>query len=175
MTKALSLVLFISLTVMSFKSIQAQETDIVKIDSVSGKEILVGAVTREGLQNFGEWFDANYETYSPDSDVIKKLMDNTNKLPEIFVVLATWCGDSREHVPHFFKIIDQIGYPEQKIFMVSVDRSKKGGDFCLADFNINLVPTFIFTRGGEEIGRIIEAPETTLENDLLKIVTGANN
>jgi hypothetical protein len=53
--------------------------------------------------------------------------------------------------------------------MVAVDRDKKTKDFCLGDYNIQLVPTFIFTRESEETGRIIETPTTTLEGDLLDI------
>jgi hypothetical protein len=35
--------------------------------------------------------------------------------------------------------------------------------------NIERVPTFIFKRGGEEIGRIIETPDESLEADMLKL------
>jgi hypothetical protein len=58
--------------------------------------------------------------------------------------------------------------------MVAVDREKKGGEFCLADFEINLVPTFIFTQQGNEIGRIIETPVVSLEQDLLNIIQDYN-
>ena len=38
------------------------------------------------------------------------------------------------------------------------------------DLDIELVPTFIFYRNGEELGRIVETPEDTLEKDLAEIV-----
>lgn len=148
-----------------------QENQIVK-DEKTGNDIFVGAVTREGLTNISNWFNEEYGFYNPDSSAIAVLRENKDKLPQLFIVLATWCGDSKEHVPHFFKIADQIGYPQEKIFMVAVDREKKGGEFCLADFEINLVPTFIFTKQGEEIGRIIETPVVSLEQDILNIIQG---
>ncbi|MEM1407485.1 MAG: hypothetical protein AAGG59_11970, partial [Bacteroidota bacterium] len=40
--------------------------------------------------------------------------------------------------------------------------------------NIHRVPTFIFHKNGEEIGRIVESPKESLEVDMLKIVTGEN-
>ncbi len=156
-------------------TLKAQDVNIVKIDSVSGKEMLVGAITREGLQKMGTWFDEEYNAYIPDSSAIKILEENRNILPDIFVVLGTWCGDSREHVPHFYKIIDLAGYPEEKVFAVSVDRLKKGGDFCLTDFEITLVPTFILSRNGSEIGRIIETPEISIEQDMVNFITSSNN
>ena len=37
--------------------------------------------------------------------------------------------------------------------------------------DINFVPTFIFYKAGEEIGRIIEMPYETLEKDMLELVS----
>lgn len=156
-------------------TLKAQDANIVQIDSVSGKEMLVGEITRDGLKSMGTWFEDEYNAYIPDSSAIKILKENRSILPDIFVVLGTWCGDSREHVPHFYKIIDLSGYPEEKIFAVGVDRLKKGGDFCLADFNINLVPTFILSRKGGELGRIVETPEISLEQDMVNFITHQNN
>jgi len=56
--------------------------------------------------------------------------------------------------------------------MVAVDRDKKAKDFCIGDYDIKLVPTFIFTRQGEEIGRIIETPVESLERDFMNILNG---
>lgn len=156
-------------------SLSAQETNQKITDSISGDVIILGEATMEGLKKIGDWFDQGYSSYNPDSEVIKSLLAEKTDLPQIFVVLGTWCGDSKEHVPHFYKVIDQIGYPVDKIFMVAVDRAKKGGEFCLTDFDIQLVPTFIFTRKGEEIGRIIETPMTSIEQDILDIIRGSNN
>lgn len=158
------LVLLISL------NLSAQEINQTIKDTKTGNDILYGEVTREGLQQFGEWFDLEYNAYQPNETMIAYLKESHQKLPYLFIVLATWCGDSREHVPHFFKIADMIGYPADKIFMLAVDREKQAGDFCLADFNIQLVPTFIFTAQGEEKGRIIESPITSLEEDMLSII-----
>ena len=56
--------------------------------------------------------------------------------------------------------------------MVAVDRNKKAKDFCIGDYDIKLVPTFIFTDQGEETGRIIETPVETLERDFLNVLRG---
>lgn len=152
--------------------ISAQTANQIVIDTVTGNEIICGETTRDGLIKIGDWFNEGYSNYQPNNEIIKNLLELKSDLPNILVVLGTWCGDSKEHVPHFFKVIDDIGYPVDKIFMVAVDRSKKGGDFCLTDFDIQLVPTFIFTKNGEEIGRIIETPLTNVEQDMLDIIKG---
>ncbi|MDY0101984.1 MAG: thioredoxin family protein [Lentimicrobium sp.] len=147
----------------------AQEDNQRITDEKSGKEIMIGTVTREGLADFSDWFNIEYQQYQPDSSTIASIQNSGIDYPWVFIVMGTWCGDSRQQVPHFFKILDQLNYPSERIFMVAVDRDKKTKDFCLGDYNIQLVPTFIFTREGEETGRIIETPTTTLEGDLLDI------
>lgn len=167
-----SLVYFILLFLATPVSLLAQQENQIFKDTKTGNDIYVGAVTRDGLINIGTWFNEEYALYKTDSTATGYLAENRDKLPDVFIVLGTWCGDSKEHVPHFFKIADEIKYPQEKIFMVAVDRDKKGGEFCLADFEINLVPTFIFTKRGQEIGRIIETPVTTLEQDLVTFIQG---
>lgn len=156
---------------IGISSILAQEVNIKVRDTKTGNDILIGEVTRDGLQNIGEWFATEYNAYTPDTVAIRILKGlQSSSLPYIFVVLGTWCGDSKEHVPHFFKVMDIVKYPAEKVFMVAVDREKKGGDFCLSDFDITLVPTFIFTQKGDEIGRIIETPLTTIEQDIVNLI-----
>ncbi len=171
----ISIPVFIVIVLLSVSAL-AQEPNSIQKDPKTGNDMIVGEVTRQGLLNLPTWssdeykFTDEYNLYSPDTTYLNYLKQIKNELPYVFVVLGTWCGDSKDQVPRFLKIADMIGYPEDKIFMVAVDRDKKGGSFCLADFNITLVPTFIFTKKGEEIGRIIETPQTSLEEDLVNII-----
>jgi thiol-disulfide isomerase/thioredoxin len=142
-------------------------------DEKSGKEILIGTVTRAGLEEIGDWFATEYQKYRPDTNDISLIKNFQSDYPFVFIVLGTWCGDSHEQVPRFFKILDQLEYPSEKVFMVAVDRDKKAKDFCIGDYDITLVPTFIITDQGEETGRIIETPAETLERDLLNILRGS--
>ena len=150
---------------------QAQESDQRAIDEKSGHEILLGKVTRQGFENLGEWFDAGYRQYTPDSLILDSLRKYEAEFPDVFIVLGTWCGDCREQLPHFFKILDQLNYPSEKINMIAVDRDKKVGDYDAANDDIQFVPTFIFSLHGKETGRIIETPVHSLEQDFLSILT----
>ncbi|HOP13139.1 MAG: thioredoxin family protein [Lentimicrobium sp.] len=165
-----SLTLISALLFMVF-NLSAQENHRVN-DEKSGKEILIGTVTRDGLAGMGEWFNSEYNLYQPDTMVVAHLKFHSGDYPWIFIALGTWCSDSREQVPRFLKILDQLAYPADRIFMVAVDRDKKAKDFCIGDYDIKLVPTFIFTRQGEEIGRIIETPVESLERDFMNILNG---
>lgn len=168
--KQLKLIALAIATMLTMSTVNGQEYNMKAQDTKSENLIIVGAADVEGIKSMGTWFDEGYALYNPDKTVVDSIKLYQNQYPDVFVVLGTWCGDSKEHVPHFYKLMDQLDYPKDKIFMVGVDREKKGGDFCLADFNILYVPTFIFTYRGEEIGRIIEAPLFSLEQDLLNIL-----
>ncbi|KAF5064255.1 hypothetical protein DSECCO2_286110 [anaerobic digester metagenome] len=165
-----SLTLIPALLFMVF-NLSAQENQRVN-DEKSGREILIGTVTREGLAGMGDWFFEEYNQYQPDTMVVEHLTFHSKDYPWVFIALGTWCSDSREQVPRFMKILDQLEYPADRIFMVAVDRDKKAKDFCIGDYDIQLVPTFIFTREGEEIGRIIETPVESLERDFMNILNG---
>jgi hypothetical protein len=115
------------------------------------------------------WFNENY-SYDANEEIIKKLK-NFNTDFEVLIILGTWCSDSQEQVPRFLKILDEIGLDKSYLLMVAVDREKKVDNFNIEKYKIERVPTIIIKRNNEEIGRIIETPIKTLEEDLLQILT----
>jgi len=150
----------------------AQDVNHQMMDEKTGNTMLVGEVSRKGMEGLGSWFSNEYDAYQPQPEVIAEIKSLNADFPHVFIVMGTWCSDSREQVPHFYKVMDAIGYPAGQVFVVGVNREKKADNFCLGDFAIHLVPTFIFSRDGEETGRIVESPSTTLEHDLLNILLG---
>jgi thiol-disulfide isomerase/thioredoxin len=89
---------------------------------------------------------------------------------QVLLILGTWCPDSKREVPRFFKILDQAGIGLDKVTMVAVDRSKKDAEGLTVKHEVLRVPTFVFFRDGQEIGRVTERAVTTLENDVAMIV-----
>jgi hypothetical protein len=55
---------------------------------------------------------------------------------------------------------------------MGLDREKKSPEFKNEQGDIEYVPTFIFFRNGQELGRIIESPIQSLEKDLRQIILG---
>jgi len=138
------------------------------------ENILTGKCDRQGLEEgeFGEIFKSEYDEYYPDKAVIDEIKENINKIKDfkIIVVFGVWCSDSQREVPRFFKLLDDIGIPEDEVTIYAVNRKKEGGDVDLSKYKIDYVPTFIIYVNGKEKGRIVESPEETLEKDLLNIV-----
>jgi thiol-disulfide isomerase/thioredoxin len=93
----------------------------------------------------------------------------TNK--HIVIVWGTWCGDSRLHVPHFYKILEAVGFPEMEVTLIDVNQDKKPEVGSVDHLNIERVPTFIIFEADKELGRIVERPKDSLEQDLLEIVS----
>jgi hypothetical protein len=160
--------------VLLVTQVVGQNIDTNKTDSIKEEIILLSACDREDLQGdlFGGEFDTEYNLYTSNPEVMMNL-GLYNGDYNIIIVLGSWCSDSREQVPRFLRIIDELGLSDDIIRMIAVDRTKSPGMFLeneVADLNIERVPTFIIMNEGIEIGRIIETPEETLEADLLKIL-----
>jgi len=137
------------------------------------KDILIGECNREALTGtpFNEWFNPKYEAYNPDKSVIQKLKASENlQNTDIFIIMGTWCGDSRRELPRFYKIIDELGFPDSKVKIVAVDTKKKSGNKILDGLEFTRIPTFIFYRNNKEIGRIVESTIKSLEEDMLDII-----
>ncbi len=137
------------------------------------KDILIGECNREAFTStpFNEWFNPKYKAYKPNDSIIQKLkvsekLQNT----DIFIVMGTWCGDSRRELPRFYKVIDELGFPYSKVTIVAVDTKKKSGNKNLNDIEFTRIPTFIFYRDKKEIGRIVESTVKTLEEEILDII-----
>ena len=150
----------------------SQEINKKIIDPRLDKEILYGYCDRSGLEKgeFGKSFDEYYKIYEPDQAILDSLKLK-KKGVEILIILGTWCSDSQEQVPKFFKILDKIKFDRKSIEMICVNRDKDAGDVETVNYNIQKVPTFIVYRKGREIGRIVETPYTSLEKDLLMFFT----
>ena len=138
------------------------------IDPKLNQEILYGYCDRSGLEkgDFGKLFEEYYEIYKPDQAVLNQLKLKKEGI-EILIILGTWCSDSQEQVPRFFKILDKIRFDKKSVQLICVSKDKEAGDVETANYNILKIPTFIVYLKGREVGRIIETPYTTLEKDLL--------
>ena len=117
---------------------------------------------------YSSWYNAEY-VYTPNAEIIIQL-STQNLNVEIFIVLGTWCSDSQVQVPRFLKILDLIDYDKNKMTLVGVDQNLSLPNYPIKNYNIEKVPTFIIYKNKVEVGRIIETPSTSLEEDLLNIL-----
>lgn len=155
-------------------SLKAQDLNKTIQDPVKAKPVMINTCTREGLmhcEEFKTMYDGVYGDYKPDSLALFQLKKLAKDV-KITIVMGTWCGDSKLQVPHFYKVLDDIDFDTDKnTKIICVDGNKKAENGLIDNLDIKHVPTFIiFDKKGKELGRIIESPKITLENDLLNIL-----
>jgi len=160
------------LLLLSALPIFGQEVNFISKDPFNGKPMLLGLCTRDAFNDtsFSWWFNSEYRMYEVDSTSLAKITDKI-KNTDITIVMGTWCSDSRTLVPEFYKILDYLNYPTDKVKLINIDRDKKGRDDEIAGLNIRLVPTFIFYHNDKEVGRIVESPAESLEKDMVVILS----
>ncbi len=154
-----------------------------KLDLGDYGKVMMGEVTRdEILDNLPGW-DREYFEYTPDPAVIGELQDHIRDV-EITVVLGTWCSDSSREIPRLWKILEDTGYPVVDVKMFAVGSSRFTLEMGISTellgwsnrikrfYEVERVATIIILRDGEEIGRIIETPDSSVEEDLLEILKG---
>jgi len=117
-----------------------------------------------------KWFENNYNDYVLDKILVKKIKRHLKGIT-IKAFMGTWCEDSQLEIPRFYKLLDSLKFDTNKLTMITVNRAKKTPDNLQEGLNITNVPTFIFYKKNKEIGRFVEYPRETLENDILKIVS----
>ncbi len=140
-------------------------------DILTQEPMLLGYCNRQAFKDtsFSWWFNSVYDMYEVDSVTAQKMAGMLGNL-NITVVMGTWCSDSRREVPRFFRILDSMKFPQEKVTIITVGRNLKGMGSETDSLDIESVPTFIFYKNGKEIGRIVESPKVSLEKDMLKIL-----
>ncbi len=137
-----------------------------------GEKILVGKITEDELFHQCPIFGEQAARYVPDRMTVGKLR-RVNKQTEILMFLGTWCPDSISEAPKFIKVYNTVNNSWLSLQLYGVDRAKQDGLGLTAKYDVKRVPTIIFLRDGRELGRIIEYPNKTMEEDALAILTRA--
>jgi thiol-disulfide isomerase/thioredoxin len=132
-------------------------------------EDLKGKITIGQLYAGAPVFRENAQKFRPDAVAVKRIREIGRKL-KIVMFLATWCRDSVRESPKLLKILEAANNPNISLDLYAVNTSMEDGAGLAKSHGIRAVPTMIFFRDGRELGRIIESPATTMENDFLTII-----
>ena len=124
---------------------------------------------------YSRWYIKGFDDYQFNSEAINKLLDIKKDNLSIKIVMGTWCPDSRREVPRFMRVLDAWQFPGTSVTFIGVDDAKLSPVGEFVKLNIQRVPTFIIYRNNIEAGRIIENPTTSLEQDMVNILTGMGN
>ena len=125
--------------------------------SYDNAKVLKGVLKRQDIENDTAfaWFKKNMQYGTTNAAAIDAFKKNAAKF-KVIVFFGTWCEDSQNLVPIFFRLVDKSGYSEENITLVGVDRAKTTLDNLHTTYNIVNVPTFIIMKDGKEVGRIVE-------------------
>jgi thiol-disulfide isomerase/thioredoxin len=132
---------------------------------------LLGHLTRDELRAYAPWQPLFVDPYSPDPSALAAIKANASDVT-VLLIVATWCPDSKREVPRFFAIMDGAGISERQLTMVGVDRTKKDAGGLTEKWGITRVPTFVFLRNGQELGRVVERTPAgaTLEGEIVRVL-----
>ncbi|GAA4893150.1 thioredoxin family protein [Ferrimonas pelagia] len=127
-----------------------------------------------GLLSFDELrqqpgYDENYAAYQADAKLIDALKQITTPT-ELVVIVGTWCPDCHRETPRLAKILAQVNNPHISVKYIGIDRSRTDPQGLAAGYDFQRIPTILVHQDGEEIGRIVESAEVSLEHDLVQII-----
>lgn len=136
---------------------------------LAGQGEMLGPVSREALfERHPDW-QAVAAAYQPKPDFVEKLRALGREV-RVEIYLGTWCTDSKAHVSEYFKVLDLADTPLIQTACTGIpeDKDKRAPYFQGKD--IVKLPTFLVFIDGREIGRIVETPEKSVEEDLVRIL-----
>jgi thiol-disulfide isomerase/thioredoxin len=119
---------------------------------------------------YSTWYVKGYDEYQINTDAINKLLDINKDNLKIKIVMGTWCPDSRREVPRFMRVLSIWQFPVAMVTFIGVDDAKLSPVGEYDSLDIQRVPTFIIYKNNIEVGRIIENPITSLEQDMVNIL-----
>lgn len=141
----------------------------------NGTKILKGFIPKKDLTTdtaFG-WYAQNAKGYAPSADAVQQFSASKDSI-NLVIFGGTWCGDTKHLLPQFFTTTDAAGFPDSRITLIGVDRSKKTLYNLSETFGITNVPTFIVMKNGKEIGRVVEYGKIGApDKEVAQIIAGA--
>jgi thiol-disulfide isomerase/thioredoxin len=141
------------------------------VDEKNGEPLILGycptSIIIDSL--FKDTWTTEYNNYQLDFETLDSLEGKLDNII-ITIVFRSTCSDSREQLPRLFKILKELNYGVNLITLIGVNREKQGLSNEAEGLEIELVPTIIFYKDENEIGRIVETPSESLEKDMLKII-----
>jgi thiol-disulfide isomerase/thioredoxin len=133
---------------------------------------VVGFTSPEDVREKHAKWRESYEKTKAHADA-KTHLGGGEAGAELTVIFGTWCDDCMREVPQLWRDLEALGDASTlKLYYVGVDDAFGSGEADLSAYRPDAIPTFVVSRNGKEVGRVIERPETTLSNDLGRLIRG---
>ena len=125
----------------------------------------LGDISQAELFERHEVFYKNYEDFETPV-----MIDGLPEDLEVQILFGTWCHDSEREVPRVLKLLGSWGVEAQDISLIALDVRKEEPEGRARALGVRYTPTFIFFSGGSELGRIIERPKMSLQDDIERML-----
>jgi thiol-disulfide isomerase/thioredoxin len=142
---------------------KAQKTyEILSDAEQNNAKMLKGIISKEDISEepLFTWYAESQRIYPrPDTAAVAAFKRNKDRI--YFIVFGgTWCEDTHFVLPKFYKIQEESGFPENRIALFAVDRSKQTTGNIAKALDVTNVPTIIVMKDGKELGRVVEYGKT---------------
>ncbi len=137
-------------------------------------KILRGTINKYLVQNDSsyKWYAPSQQSYKPDTAILNALEKVKASKMQLVVFGGTWCEDTQNILPKFFKLQEMSGVPDDNITFFGVSRSKVSLGHIAEAFGIINVPTIIVMKAGKELGRVVEYGTTgKWDKELAEIIS----
>jgi thiol-disulfide isomerase/thioredoxin len=142
-----------------------------EIDPKTKKVLLRGELSFKDLlwESNCKWLKEGESIYKPNENALEPIQ-KLAKDYHFVVFLGTWCDDTHNLLPKFYKVVNEALIDPNAIQLFAVNRRKEALNNEHVVFKIERVPTFIVFHQNREVGRITESVNASIEDDLLLIM-----
>lgn len=151
------------------KNVASKPAD--EVSTETGDGDLVGRVSRQMIEEQEEAWKTAIAHASPDSATAKALAE-VEPGAEITIYFGAWCSDCQRELPRFFKALDIAGDVPFTYELIGLDQFFQADEVSQEPIDLPAVPTFVVTRDGEEVGRVVEKAPRGIEKDILALLRG---
>ena len=133
------------------------------------RTVVVGSLSWDDWTDVCGWIDCQASGYLPSDFNVKIISELASPDSVRFIVFAgSWCEDSESEVPKIFKLFKAAAVPSSKATLYGVDSNKREPSGMAEFYRIQRVPTLIIMKGSRQAARIVEYPEKSWEEDIIK-------
>ena len=133
-------------------------------------KVIVGTLTWEQWEDASGWNFSTAEGNPQARAVAEEIGSIVNSNDISFILFtASWCPDSERAMPRIYSLFRMADIEPAKTEIIGLDIRKKEPSMIIKAYRIRRVPTLIVLLKHKEIGRIVETPGKSWEDDLLSI------
>ncbi len=161
-----------ALTMLFLSSSSFAQDFVRELDPKTEKVLLRGKLTFDDILNETtcKWLPDGSAAYQP----AQASVDDLNKIAADYryiVFLGTWCSDTKDLLPKFYKVLIEAGIDLHSVELFGVNRNKQALNIEHTLYSIDRVPTIIVMHQYREIGRIIESVNSSIEEELSEMIS----